>query len=213
MPAVVERRSGHALHSVAVRSAGRCRSTRRSASRTTSASGGYHAPAVRCATVGCALRVGVPRVLASSRRANVEEMFGGSTPPSAAAKKAGVCRTTAGSSWDFEDVRDFYVRALFGSDPTEKRHADPDVGTRPRRRRAVAEVIERGDDGVAAPRLALRGWDRAVVAATSGPGAGWGLVDHSAVLQGAGGTPCDACSTRSRCSSPTGARRAATSTS
>ena len=45
------------------------------------------------------------------------------------------------ASWDFEDVRDFYVREIFGVDPMLVRYADParalDLG-----RAAMAHVFE-----------------------------------------------------------------------
>jgi beta-mannosidase len=81
----------------------------------------------------------------------------------------------AGTSWDFEDIRDHYVRELFGVDPMQVRYADPsralDLG-----RATVCELMttvlsdwRRGGSSCrGALLLTLRDlW----------PGAGWGLVD------------------------------------
>jgi beta-mannosidase len=85
----------------------------------------------------------------------------------------------AGTSWDFEDVRDHYVRELFGVDPLLVRYGDPehalDLG-----RAAVVELIGRvlGDwrdqasPCAGAVMLAWRDlW----------PGAGWGVLDSDGV--------------------------------
>ena len=125
-------------------------------------------------------------------------MFGGSSVAGQGpAWKAGVPRDS-GTSWDFEDVRDFYVGELFGVDPLEVRYADPDwaldLG-----RAAVAEIDDRGDERMAPPRLDVRGRDRAGVA---GPLAGRGLGTPRQPWAGPRrrGTRCGACSIRSRCS-------------
>jgi beta-mannosidase len=81
----------------------------------------------------------------------------------------------AGTSWDFEDVRDHYVRRLFDLDPLAIRYEDPefalDLG-----RAVVVHVME----------TVLGGWRRtgsrcagAIVLAWGDlwPGAGWGVVD------------------------------------
>ncbi|QBJ98807.1 glycosyl hydrolase [Rhodococcus sp. ABRD24] len=80
-----------------------------------------------------------------------------------------------GSSWDFEDVRDHYVRSVFHEDPAEVRWSDPerylDLG-----RAAICEAVgesfqfwRRPDSGCAgALVLALRDLE---------PGPGWGLLD------------------------------------
>jgi beta-mannosidase len=82
-----------------------------------------------------------------------------------------------GVGWDFDDVRDHYVRRFFGCDPLEVRYADPerylDLG-----RAAVHIAIDAtisewrrpGSTCAGALVLHLRDlWD----------GAGWGLLDHA----------------------------------
>ena len=88
--------------------------------------------------------------------------------------KAGVPRDR-GASWDFEDVRDFYVREVFGTDPAAVRRLDPEryleLG-----RLAIAEAMLecyrywRRADSRCHGALVLAGKD-------ARPGAGWGLLD------------------------------------
>ena len=88
--------------------------------------------------------------------------------------KAGVPRDR-GASWDFEDVRDFYVRELFGEDPLAVRRIDPhrylELG-----RLAIAEAMQqcfafwRQPESSCSGALVLSGRDLQ-------PGAGWGLLD------------------------------------
>jgi len=55
---------------------------------------------------------------------SLEVFFGGPHPaPHLAAWKAGVHRDN-GSGWDFEDVRDYYLKSLFGVDPVSLRYSD-----------------------------------------------------------------------------------------
>ena len=88
--------------------------------------------------------------------------------------KAGVPRDR-GASWDFEDVRDFYVREVFGVDPLAVRRADPErylqLG-----RMAVAEAMGRCFSFWRQPGS---GCDGALVLSAKDvvPGAGWGLLD------------------------------------
>jgi len=88
--------------------------------------------------------------------------------------KAGVPRDR-GSSWDFEDVRDFYARDVFGEDLLAVRRVDPErylqLG-----RLAIAEAMgecfrfwRRSDSGCSGA-LVLSAKD-------TRPGAGWGLLD------------------------------------
>lgn len=80
-----------------------------------------------------------------------------------------------GSSWDFEDVRDFYVREVFAEDPFAVRRVDPqrylELG-----RLAITEAMVqcfafwRQPDSRCAGALVLTSKDVR-------PGAGWGLMD------------------------------------
>lgn len=88
--------------------------------------------------------------------------------------KAGVPRDR-GASWDFEDVRDFYVREIFGEEPLAVRRTDPDrylqLG-----RLAVGEAMRTCFAYWRQPQSLCRG---ALVLAAGDltPGAGWGLLD------------------------------------
>jgi beta-mannosidase len=90
--------------------------------------------------------------------------------------KRGVARDS-GTSWDFEDVRDHYVRLLFGVDPYRVRYEDPeralDLG-----RAAVAELMTRL---MGEWRQASSGCGGALILDWQDiyPGAGWGLLDVS----------------------------------
>lgn len=89
--------------------------------------------------------------------------------------KRGVPRDN-GSSWDFEDVRDHYVKEIFGVDPLTIRSADPErylaLG-----RAAAGEVMAR----------TIAEWRRAGSSCSGAlvwlyrdlrPGAGWGVLDY-----------------------------------
>ena len=88
--------------------------------------------------------------------------------------KRGVTRD-AGAGWDFEDVRDYYVKEMFGVDPALVRYADPErylaLG-----RAAGGELITKT---IAEWRRADSSCNGALVWLYRDlyPGAGWGMLD------------------------------------
>lgn len=107
--------------------------------------------------------------------ATVDEIFGSAVVAGHDPRWKAVVARDAGTSWDFEDIRDHYVREIFGVDPLAVRYCDPeralDLG-----RAAVAEAMatvltewrRRGSSCAGAIVLTMRDlW----------PGAGWGLLD------------------------------------
>ncbi len=110
-------------------------------------------------------------------RATVERVFGGAAVAGHDPRWKQTVARDAGTSWDFEDVRDHYVRLLFGVDPLAVRYSDPehalDLG-----RAAIAEAMSRvlGDWRRPGSRC-----DGALILTWQDlwPGAGWGVLDSS----------------------------------
>ena len=89
--------------------------------------------------------------------------------------KAGVPRDV-GAGWDFEDVRDHYLRRLFDTDPVALRSIDPERYLELSRAvtgEVMAEVFGEWRRGGSPCRGGLVLW-----LADHRPGAGWGVVDH-----------------------------------
>lgn len=86
--------------------------------------------------------------------------------------KAGVPRDR-GAGWDFEDVTGWYVRELFGVDPTDVRWTDPTYALD----LARAAVVEAMTSTFAAWRAGDCGGGLVLAANDLVPGAGWGLLD------------------------------------
>ena len=88
--------------------------------------------------------------------------------------KAGVPRD-AGAPWDFDDVRDWYLRELFQVDPDELRRTDPSLYldlSRETSGELMAEVLGEWRRGGSPCGGALVLWHHDIAI-----GAGWGLVD------------------------------------
>ncbi|HEX2017212.1 MAG TPA: hypothetical protein VGN69_10990 [Solirubrobacteraceae bacterium] len=96
--------------------------------------------------------------------------------------KLGVPRD-AGAGWDFDDVRDHYLKLLYGLDPGELRRADPARYLELSRAvtgEAMAHVVGDWRRARSPCAGAIVLWWRDLA-----PGAGWGLVDHRGVPKGA----------------------------
>jgi beta-mannosidase len=108
-------------------------------------------------------------------RQTVEEECGGAIRAGHDPEWKQAVHHDTGRSWDLEDVRDYYVKELFGTDPHRLRYLDPeralDMG-----RAVTAELFSR----------TFSEWRRAGSSCQGGlgvalrdlvPGAGWGLID------------------------------------
>ena len=112
-------------------------------------------------------------------RRSVEKMFGSATVAGHHPDWKAAVPRDRGSSWDFEDVRDHYVREIFGVDPHLVRRDDAelylDYG-----RAAVCEAVSssymhwRRTDSECSGALVLTLRDLV-------PGAGWGLIDSAGI--------------------------------
>ena len=110
-------------------------------------------------------------------RDTVEQFFGGDAVAAQDPRWQAAVPRDNGASWDFEDVRDHYVKELFRVDPAQVRRADPqralDLG-----RATVAQVVQ---DVFSLWRRPASGCAGGVVLSMRDlmPGAGWGLVDST----------------------------------
>ncbi len=99
----------------------------------------------------------------------------GGLVPHHPAWKAGVPRD-AGTGWDFEDVRDHYLRVLYGLEAVELRWAEPERYLELSRAvsgEVMAEVFGEWRRGASTCAGGLVLWLRDLA-----PGAGWGVLDH-----------------------------------
>jgi beta-mannosidase len=100
----------------------------------------------------------------------------GGLVPHHPAWKAGVPRD-AGAGWDFEDVRDHYLRSFYGEDPVQLRWSDLPrylALSRAVTGEVMAEVFGEWRRAESSCSGGLVLWLRDL-----GPGAGWGIIDDS----------------------------------
>lgn len=112
---------------------------------------------------------------------SLEAFFGVAHPaPHLATWKAGVHRDN-GAGWDFEDVRDHYLKTLFGVDPVALRYSDLE------RYFALSSIVS----GEVMARV-FSVWRNPTNACAGGlvwffndfvPGAGWGLIDSLGAMK------------------------------
>ena len=119
------------------------------------------------------------RPLEDARRAAVrfaaECLAFSNVPDEATQWKLGVPRD-AGAGWDFEDVRDHYLKLLFGLDPVELRSVDPERYLEVSRAvsgEVMAEVMGEWRRAGSTCGGALILWLKDLA-----PGAGWGVLDY-----------------------------------
>jgi beta-mannosidase len=118
------------------------------------------------------------RALEDARRAEVkfaaECLAFANVPDEPTGWKAGVPRD-AGAGWDFEDVRDHYLKLLFGIDPVDLRSVDPERYLELSRAvsgEVMAEVLGEWRRAGSPCRGGLVLWLKDLT-----PGAGWGVLD------------------------------------
>ena len=140
--------------------------------------GGYCRPLSDARTAGVRFAAECLAFATPPERTTMQRQFGGSAVINTDRWKLGVPHDN-GSSWDFENVRDHYVRELFSVEPDDLRRTDPDraldLG-----RAAVADVMA----------VVFSEWRRAASGCAGAlvlslrdliPGAGVGLIDSTGV--------------------------------
>lgn len=137
--------------------------------------GGYLRPVADVRTAGVRFAAECLAFANPPSPAAVERHFGSAAVAGHDPRWKAAVPRDRGASWDFEDVRDFYVREVFGEDPAAIRRVDPEryleLG-----RLAIAEAMLacfafwRRADSDCRGALVLAGKD-------ARPGAGWGLLD------------------------------------
>lgn len=141
--------------------------------------GGYRRPVIDARLAGVRFAAECLAIANVPDEAGVEAIFPGAPADIVVHHprwKAGVPRDV-GTGWDFDDVRDHYLRELFGVEPAELRRYDHE------RYLALSRVVS------AQVMAAVFGeWRRPASPCGGGlvlwlrdllPGAGWGLVDHA----------------------------------
>lgn len=141
--------------------------------------GGYLRPLSDIRTAGVRFAAECLAFAVPPERASVERFFGSAAVAGHHPDWKAAVPRDRGSSWDFEDVRDHYVRSIFGVDPHLIRRDDAELYLDYGR----AATVEAFTEAFSHWRRASSGCDGALVLTLRDtvPGAGWGIVDTAGV--------------------------------
>ncbi|KQU47106.1 beta-mannosidase [Rhodococcus sp. Leaf278] len=141
--------------------------------------GGYLRPLSDIRTAGVRFAAECLAFAVPPERASVERFFGSSAVAGHHPEWKAAVPRDRGSSWDFEDVRDHYVRSIFGVDPHLVRRDDAELYLDYGR----AATVEAFTEAFGHWRRASSGCAGALVLTLRDtvPGAGWGMVDTAGV--------------------------------
>ncbi|OZD01813.1 beta-mannosidase [Rhodococcus sp. 06-235-1A] len=137
--------------------------------------GGYLRPLSDIRTAGVRFAAECLAFAVPPERASVEKFFGSAAVAGHHPDWKAAVPRDRGSSWDFEDVRDHYVRTIFGVDPHLIRRDDPELYLDYGR----AAIVEAFTEAFGHWRRGSSGCSGALVLTLRDtvPGAGWGIVD------------------------------------
>ncbi|MGV8873798.1 MAG: glycoside hydrolase family 2 protein [Rhodococcus sp. (in: high G+C Gram-positive bacteria)] len=141
--------------------------------------GGYLRPLSDIRTAGVRFAAECLAFAVPPERASVEKFFGSAAVAGHHPEWKAAVPRDRGSSWDFEDVRDHYVRSIFGVDPHSIRRDDAELYLDYGR----AATVEAFTEAFGHWRRASSGCAGALVLTLRDtvPGAGWGIVDTAGV--------------------------------
>ncbi|OZF04266.1 beta-mannosidase [Rhodococcus sp. 15-2388-1-1a] len=141
--------------------------------------GGYLRPLSDIRTAGVRFAAECLAFAVPPERAQVEKFFGSAAVAGHHPDWKAAVPRDRGSSWDFEDVRDHYVRTIFGVDPHLIRRDDAELYLDYGR----AAIVEAFTEAFGHWRRASSGCAGALVLTLRDtvPGAGWGIVDTAGV--------------------------------
>ncbi|MEW1931724.1 glycoside hydrolase family 2 protein [Rhodococcus sp. NPDC079359] len=141
--------------------------------------GGYLRPLSDIRTAGVRFAAECLAFAVPPERAQVEKFFGSAAVAGHHPDWKAAVPRDRGSSWDFEDVRDHYVRTIFGVDPHLIRRDDAELYLDYGR----AAIVEAFTEAFGHWRRASSGCAGALVLTLRDTvaGAGWGIVDTAGV--------------------------------
>ncbi|CCQ13488.1 Beta-mannosidase [Rhodococcus sp. AW25M09] len=143
--------------------------------------GGYLRPLSDIRSAGVRFAAECLAFAVPPERASVEKFFGSAAVAGHHPEWKAAVPRDRGSSWDFEDVRDHYVREIFGVDPHSIRRDDAELYLDYGR----AATVEAFTEAFGHWRRASSGCSGALVLTLRDtvPGAGWGIIDTAGIAK------------------------------